>query len=218
MTREGHIFDGWDSAGTTYLAGASYTVNGSVTLYAQWTAITYTVAYNGNGNTGGTTASSIHTYGVYKNLTANGFTRTGYAFAGWNTQADGGGTSYAGGASVTNLTATQGATVTLYAQWTLPAGLVTVNFTGLPQDEDITLSEANWTLSWSANTALAISVSGSGFTAYRWMLDSETTPRGTGASLTLYAGRLSVKQHTLTVLVTKSGVEYSKRVTFTVTQ
>jgi hypothetical protein len=49
------------------------------------------------------------------------------------------------------------------------------------------------------------------------MLDNETSPRGTGGSLTLNAGTLAVKQHTLTVFVTKDGVEYSKRVTFTVT-
>lgn len=36
---------------------------------------TYTVTYNGNGNTGGSTASSTHEYGVPKALTANGFTR-----------------------------------------------------------------------------------------------------------------------------------------------
>jgi hypothetical protein len=62
-------------------------------------------------------ASSTHTYGVAKNLTANGFTRTGgYTFAGWNTAADCTGTSYTDGESVTNLSSVNGATVTLYAQ------------------------------------------------------------------------------------------------------
>ena len=45
-------------------------------------------------------------------LTANGFTREGYNFTGWNTAADGTGTSYADGATV-NLTEN----TTLYAQW-----------------------------------------------------------------------------------------------------
>lgn len=36
---------------------------------------TYTIAYNGNGSTGGSTSSSTHEYGVVKALTANGFTR-----------------------------------------------------------------------------------------------------------------------------------------------
>lgn len=78
---------------------------------------TYTVAYAGNGHTGGATAASTHTYDKAKALTANGFTRTGYTFKGWNTRADGSGTSYADKASVKNLTAVNGGSVTLYAQW-----------------------------------------------------------------------------------------------------
>ncbi|MFQ6729559.1 MAG: InlB B-repeat-containing protein, partial [Alphaproteobacteria bacterium] len=78
--------------------------------------ITYSVQYNANGGSG-TMENSSHTYGVAKTLTANAFTRTGYTFNGWNTAADGTGTSYSNGASVTNLTSTNGATVNLYAQW-----------------------------------------------------------------------------------------------------
>ena len=83
-----------------------------------WKANTYTVKYDGNGSTGGSTASSSHTYDTAKALTANGYTRTGYSFNGWNTQADGKGTAYADKVSVKNLTSTNGATITLYAQWT----------------------------------------------------------------------------------------------------
>ena len=111
-TRTGYTYAGWSGV-------PARMPNANSTYYAQWTPITYTVAYNGNGNTGGSTASSSHTYDAAKNLTANGFTRTGYTFAGWNTAANGSGTSYTNGQSVTNLTTTQGATVTLYAQWTI---------------------------------------------------------------------------------------------------
>lgn len=86
-------------------------------VYAIWKANTYNIAYNANGGTG-TTATSSHTYGVAKTLTANAFTRTGYTFKGWNTKADGSGTSYTNSQSVSNLTSTNGSTVTLYAQWT----------------------------------------------------------------------------------------------------
>jgi uncharacterized repeat protein (TIGR02543 family) len=58
------------------------------------------------------------TYDDPKTLTANAFTKTGYTFNGWNIKADGSGTSYVDKASVSKLTATNGATVTLYAQWT----------------------------------------------------------------------------------------------------
>jgi|GEM_PF-944686 hypothetical protein len=88
----------------------------SLTLKALWRAYTYTVAYDANGG-GGTMAAVSHTYDVAKTLTPNAFTRADYNFTGWNTKADGTGTAYADGQSVSNLSSVQGATVTLYAQW-----------------------------------------------------------------------------------------------------
>ncbi|MBR2543193.1 InlB B-repeat-containing protein [Candidatus Saccharibacteria bacterium] len=79
----------------------------------------YTVEFNGNG---GTTANSETTYtqiipeDVPTNLNPNTFTRTNYTFAGWTTNADGTGTSYANEAEVTNLTGTE-QTIVLYAKW-----------------------------------------------------------------------------------------------------
>ena len=98
-------------------------------------ANTYTVAYNGNGATGGSTASSSHTYDVTKALTANGYyrkftvtfnanggtctTTSGTAnatFAGW-AKSTSGASAYGNGASVVNLTATNRGTYNLYAKW-----------------------------------------------------------------------------------------------------
>ena len=42
----------------------------SVTYDLNWTPITYSVKYNGNGSNGGSTATSSHTYDTAKNLTA----------------------------------------------------------------------------------------------------------------------------------------------------
>jgi uncharacterized repeat protein (TIGR02543 family) len=125
--RTGYTFAGWntakDGSGITYVDQASVknltTTNGeTVKLYAQWTANTYKIKYNGNGSTSGAMSSSTKTYGKTSALKANAFTRTGYTFAGWNTKANGSGTTYADKASVKNLTKTNGKTVTLYAQWT----------------------------------------------------------------------------------------------------
>ncbi len=120
-TRKGYTFVNWntkaDGTGKSYAAGASYTSNAAVTLYAQWKANTYTIAFNGNGSTSGSMSNLSMTYDVAKNLTANAYTKTGYTFNGWNTKADGSGTSYANKASVKNLTSTNGGTVTLYAIW-----------------------------------------------------------------------------------------------------
>jgi hypothetical protein len=88
-------------------------------------AATYTITYNGNGSTGGSTAETTGNGSV--TLRANGFTRTNCSFQGWATSA-GGGVSYPAGFSY-NLNAN----VTLYAVWaavansaTAPTGFVFV--------------------------------------------------------------------------------------------
>ena len=124
--KTGYVFDGWNTnssgTGTNYtdkqsVKNLTSTNGGTVTLYAKWKPITYTIKFNGNGATSGSTAQMSMTYDVAKNLTANGFTRTSYKFLGWNTKADGSGTNYTDKQSVKNLTTTNGATITLYAKW-----------------------------------------------------------------------------------------------------
>ena len=78
---------------------------------------TLTINFDGNGSTSGSTASQQIAAGNTTSLNANGFTRTGYVFTGWNTAADGSGTSYADGADYTVTPATGDISITLYAQW-----------------------------------------------------------------------------------------------------
>lgn len=73
----------------------------------------YAIKYDGNNATSGTTADTVGMAGQAVEVAANGFTKTGKTFGGWNTKADGSGTSYAAGASYTM--AAGG--ITLYAQW-----------------------------------------------------------------------------------------------------
>ena len=122
----GYAFAGWSTTpdgAVAYTNGQSVTnltaTNGAtVDLYAQWTLITYTVRFNANGGSG-TMSDQAFTYNSAQNLTANTFTApTGYLFAGWATNADGTGNTYTDSQSVSNLTAINGATVDLYAQWT----------------------------------------------------------------------------------------------------
>ena len=95
-----------------------YTGNG-VTLPAGAELVpcfAYTVAFDPNGGSGsmdGMTALC----GFPSTLTASVFTREGFVFVGWNTQADGLGTTYADGASLQDLSTVDGDTVTLYAAW-----------------------------------------------------------------------------------------------------
>ena len=127
FTREGYSFTGWRlgdaSSGTEYTDEQSVTNltesdNGSVTMYAQWSPISYTIAFDKNRTDAiGTTSSMSMKFDVAKNLTANGFSSASSKFVGWNENADGTGTAYKDGQNVKNLTSTDGATVTLYAIW-----------------------------------------------------------------------------------------------------
>lgn len=122
ITRDGYTFKGWntkaDGSGTVYAAGDTITVTEDVTLYAQWEETvtdlqpTYTVTYNANGGEGDSVVNP-HYEGMSVTLAANTFTAPdGYAFKGWNTKADGSGTAYAAGDTITIT-----GDVTLYAQW-----------------------------------------------------------------------------------------------------
>ncbi|GEM_PF-2713014 len=124
FTNGGKVFTGWNTAadgtGTAYEASGmvpSQSEGTVVNLYAQWSdrpSATYTVTYDANGGTG-TVASQTTNVETATTVSANGFTRAGYTFTGWNTAADGTGTAYAAGATVPSQL--EGTTVTLYAQW-----------------------------------------------------------------------------------------------------
>jgi uncharacterized repeat protein (TIGR02543 family) len=122
LARTGYTFSGWntaaDGSGTAYGAGGTYTANAAVTLYARWTqGPTFTVTYNGNGNTGGsvpTDGNAYHEGDAATVLAAGNLEKTGSTFTAWNTAANGSGTWYAPDAQF-NM---PGANVTLYAQWT----------------------------------------------------------------------------------------------------
>lgn len=81
-------------------------------------AAKYTVTYNGNGASYGYVAPGTHTYDTAYTTAGNGFSKTGYTFAGWNTAANGSGTLYMANTVVPN-TRFPNQNVTLYAQWAI---------------------------------------------------------------------------------------------------
>ena len=102
--------------------------------------ITYSISFNGNGNTGGSTSGMSNlSYGSPYTLTSNGFTRTGYDFDGWCVGATtcAAADKLANSASVSNLTTTDGATITLYAQWTPTPYTITLNPNGGTLDSGV---------------------------------------------------------------------------------
>lgn len=135
FSRTGYIFSGWrlsdavsgieyaDGASVTNLSSAS---NGSVTLYAQWTPISYRIRFDGNkADATGSTPEMSMRYGETKPLSTNGFSSPSAKWTGWNASADGTGSSYSNGQDVRNLTAEDGGTITLYAQWSTNSYTVT---------------------------------------------------------------------------------------------
>lgn len=122
-TRSGYQFAGWNTSangsGTSYAAGAVYSENSNVTLYAQWKQV-FTITYNANSGSGAPSDQS-KVQGDTITLSTNKPTKTGNTFTGWNTSSGGSGTSYAAGA-----TYSADSSITLYAQW--KPNVVTIKF------------------------------------------------------------------------------------------
>lgn len=124
FTRENYTFTGWntadDGSGKAYADEASVSnltdkAEGSVVLFAQWKHDTYTASYNANGGSGSMEDQTL-LCGVDGNLSPCSFTREGYSFAGWNTSANGTGTTYQPDDNILDLVAS-GQSIQLYAQW-----------------------------------------------------------------------------------------------------
>jgi uncharacterized repeat protein (TIGR02543 family) len=127
-TRVGYTFTGWfaaSSGGSAVSFPYTHARTTDFSLFAQWSVTTYAVTFTGNGSTGGSApGTQTKTHGVALTLAANtgSLVKSGYTFAGWNTQADGSGTAYAASASYT-----ADAILALFAQWTANTLTVTYN-------------------------------------------------------------------------------------------
>jgi uncharacterized repeat protein (TIGR02543 family) len=112
--KTGYVFDGWNTS-MTGAYGMPFTettaVTGNLTVYAQWKSYSYTVTFNVNGgdapadppartvSSPATTVGSLPTTPV----------KAGANFDGWNTAADGTGTAFTAGTTIT-------ANITVYAR------------------------------------------------------------------------------------------------------
>lgn len=183
--REGYNFLGWatsKSGAVAYQPGGTYTNNASVTLYAQWQRITYTVSYNANGGSGAP-SSQTKTWGVNLVLSSTRPTRTGYNFLGWATSVNGA-VAYQPGS-----TYTANASVTLYAQWSRITYTVSYNANGGSG------APSSQTKTWGVNLTLSSTVpTRAGHTFLGWATSSGGSvvyqPGDTytnNASVTLYA-------------------------------
>lgn len=121
--RSGHTFGGWytDSACSSpydFQRG----VTADIRLYAKWTADTYAVVYNKNTeNEVAVPSGQTKKHDNVLILSPKAPVRAGYTFKGWNTKADGTGTSYSAGSELS-----VNADITLYAQWEINKFAITL--------------------------------------------------------------------------------------------
>lgn len=151
IAKTGYTFTGWKNGDVLWNADGAvvkgrklnnstwsdaqglYKYTGNTTVTAQWSENSYNIEFKANKPS----KASNNVSGDLSTITNVKYTQsvtlkcapslTGWTFKGWNTQADGKGTSYSAGQSVSKLSATNGATVTLYAQWEATTYTITFN-------------------------------------------------------------------------------------------
>ena len=157
-TRSGFTFIAWrDTPSGDFLysvnAGASFTPPSSITMYARWAIIQYTVTYNANG---GTVSPASATVNAGSSVTLPTPSRSGFTFNGWYTASSGG--SFVGNAGSSY---TPSSSITIYAQWTVVQYTVTWNANGG------TVSPSSNTVN-AGSSVTAPTPTRSGFTFVRW--------------------------------------------------
>ena len=190
-SRTGYTFKGWGTSSSAsyaaYQPGSTFYTNANTTLYAVWSARTYTISYNANGGSGGP-GSQTKTHGIKMLISRVEPTRSGYTFLGWSTSPSASSASYQPGEWYY-----ANADRTFYAVWKKNApATYTVSYdanggSGAPGSQTKT-QDATLTLSSTKPTR-------SGYTFLGWATSASATsatykPGGSytaNASVTLYA-------------------------------
>jgi|GEM_PF-1570685 len=175
LVKPGYTFGGWNDGSSTFTAGNTYTMgSANVTFTAQWTPNrTDTVTYDSQGGSAVSATTGLDGSDV---TVANGPTRGGYTFTGWNTAANGSATGFAAGSSL-NLTGD----ITLYAQWTANASVtLTYNSQG-----GSAVSSTNGLDGSTVTVANAPTKAGYTFVAWNSASDGTGTSYAAGSSYTL---------------------------------
>ena len=187
FTLTNYTFSGWATeaggGGTTYADGANYNfpVDGADTLYAQWTASTYTITYDANDGTLGGGEDTSYTYGDAAITAPTDPTRTGYDFDGWFTD------DITFASSAFPLTPTGDTTV--YAKWTA----------------------ATYTITYDANSGTLAGTEDTSYTTGDAAISQPTDPTRTGyAFVDWYSDALFATVATWPLTPTEDTTVYAK--------
>lgn len=219
----GDSFLGWTiNRSLRFNPGTKITTN--YELYAKVGNSTgYSVTYNANGGTGSMTDNEKYAKGAKATVKSNSFRNGDMVFLGWNTKADGTGTTY-----YPNSTVEITDNVTLYARWGDKASTVSVTYhSNFAPDQTKTVKDIanNSQIKVADYTTLGLPAR-TGYTFTGW----NTQADGTGDSFdadawvrvnndgsnVLYAQWVR-QTGTLTINKTITGLDTAKDISFTVT-
>jgi uncharacterized repeat protein (TIGR02543 family) len=167
-------FGGTLSGAASLLASAGTNFAFRDVAFAPANPSSFSVTYNGNGNTGGTVPTDATTYssGATVTVTTNSgsLVKTGSTFTGWNTAAIGSGTHYAADGTATF---TINANTTLFAEWTINTYTLTYTASANGSISGTSPQTVNYNTSGSAVTA----VPDTGYHFVNWSDSPTANPR-----------------------------------------
>ncbi len=188
--------EAWTTYATAATAAPTLSVVYSIEDYVDTVAVTFNANYTDADPATSTQNVPISTATA---LTANSFTRDGYTFTGWNTAADGTGTAYADGASVTLTEA-----LTLYAQWTEDDAAPSIATTSYALTADtevvVQLDLGSGSLA-AAGSSVTVEYNGSTLNTSMWSYDSdEETITFTSTYVNALVSKTDVSSRTHTIV------------------
>jgi uncharacterized repeat protein (TIGR02543 family) len=202
-------FNGWNTQvnglGTAYPGGSNgFTMPAeNVILYAQWvnTSQTFTLTYNGNGNTGGSVPASTPPYpqGASASVAGQVVEKSGYTFLGWSLTQFGITTPY-----LENNSIVMNADTTLYAQWV--GGISSKSCSGISKPSGspvgaVTSSSTTNVYRDNANNTITIIIPA-------YFGNSESGPFNTGLGPTDSTGNGNLLSTYTVAILSKVGADY----------
>ena len=132
FTKSSYIFAGWATSAdgdVSYSDKTKITVTGNTTLYAKWTAITYTITYEPNGGTNADGNPANYTF-ESETITLLAPSREYFDFGGWYTDSE-----FSDSSRKTEIVKGSTGDIILYAKWTVSAENAVNAINSLPAGE-----------------------------------------------------------------------------------
>jgi len=209
--RNGYTFNGWntaeDGSGTPYTNQGTVRLtvdNQTVTLYAQWLIISYTITYLPGPN--GTSTSSAQTLNFGGSVTLKdesaGFTRIGYSIVGWTTS------SVSGAAKTNDLSSTYStqSSTTLYPVWA--AGVYAITFDGQGATTAASGGSTTYTTATAIATIPTTAPLRTGYNFAGWFTASTGGTQVTNASYTPSSPYGAITIYAQWIAVTNNAISY----------